>query len=293
MTQLTMASPTGIAGLSLQRINGHEYDTIVDLVYEHSRINLGPAKKELVMARLSKRLRHLGFNDFTTYIRHLRSADGQKELVELINAISTNHTFFFRERAHFQFLTQRIFPEYLESARGVAASDGLRIWSAACSTGEEAYSIAIMANEYAATHAGFQWRIECSDISTKVLREAQNGVFSEERLRGVPPEWKKRYFQTGFGDYAGHYRIRDLLRPNIRFNRVNLFQPAYPYDKPFKLIALRNVMIYFDRPSQTDLISRLERMLAPGGYLYIGHAESLAGIEHNLELIQPAIYRKR
>jgi len=280
MKPSTHDAPTGSISLSER-----EYEAVRQLVYEHSRINLGPNKRELVTARLSKRLRSLHFNSFKDYLALLDSAEGKEEFSQLIDAISTNHTFFFRETGHFEFLEKKILPAH-------NPRETLRIWSAACSSGEEPYSIAILLHDYFSRQKAGSCHIECSDISTKVLRLASDGIFAHERIANMRRDWLVRYFQKGRNQWAGHYRVKDSLRASLNFQRLNLMSPSFPFREPFQIIFCRNVMIYFDKPTQEDLVERLTRQLAPGGFLFIGHAESLTGIRHSLKMIEPAIYKK-
>lgn len=268
-------------------LSDEDFRFICDVVYEQSRIHLSDEKRVLVASRLAKRLRQLQLADYHSYCERLRSADGGEELRFLIDLISTNHTRFFRENKHFEFLRNNVFPEWELRADDRAFC----VWSAACSTGEEPYSIAIqLAEHFESGRAA--WEIEASDISTRVLETAQRGIYEAGRLGGVPDELLRRYFQKGVRNWEGAFRVKEPLRERVRFHHLNLLQPAYPFSKPFQVIFCRNVMIYFDRPTQETLVRRLSEQLAPGGYLMVGHSESLSGVKHSLKLIQPAIYRK-
>jgi len=276
--------------LDFGQLAEEDYEFIRRLVYETSRIHLGPDKKVLVATRLAKRLRQLGLADYSDYCDLLRSPAGQDELAALINRISTNHTQFFREMRHFDFLRQDVIPAWL--ARQEASHTQFRVWSAACSSGEEPYSLAIYLSEYLAPPARRQWHLDATDISTRVLEIAQQAVYEDSRLASVSAEWLRRYFQKGVANWQGHFRVKEELRRQIDFHSLNLLQPDYPFAQPFQLILCRNVMIYFDRATQEELVRRLAQRLVPGGYLMVGHAESLSGIRHELRLVQPAIYLK-
>lgn len=271
------------------RIADADYEFLCHVVYEQSRIHLGPDKRGLVTSRLGKRLRHLRLSTYAEYCRLLRSPEGPEELQFLIDRISTNHTHFFREMKHFSFLETVILPKWKEAFSG---SDPLRVWSSACSSGEEPYSIAIWLAEKLAPAATGRWLVEASDISTRVLDLARRGIYESERLGDISPECLRRHFQKGMRDWAGHFRVKDELRRQVRFHHLNLLEGAYPFSHPFHLIFCRNVMIYFDRATQTELIARLASVLLPGGYLFVGHSESLSGIKHGLRPIQPAVYQK-
>ncbi len=272
-------------------LSDQEYERIRKLVYEYSRIDLGPNKRELVTARLGKRLRATKIESFAAYIAFLDSRAGSEELTHLIDAISTNHTFFFREIKHFEFMEQTVLPWAMTEGNRTGKKQ-LRVWSAASSSGEEPYSIAIHLADFFRRNPGWTYKIDATDISTKILAQAREAIYPEDRLREVRPEWMKTYFQRGIDEWAGYYRVREDVRKTVHFTHLNLLQPKYPFTEPFQLVWCRNVMIYFDRPTQEQLVAKLSEMLVPGGYLFIGHSESLTGIQHGLKAIRPAIYQK-
>ncbi|MGB8168481.1 MAG: protein-glutamate O-methyltransferase CheR [Chthoniobacteraceae bacterium] len=265
------------------------YEFIAGLVYEHSRIRLGPDKQALVTGRLGKRLRQLGLDSFDAYCAVLRSPRGDEEIEQLVDMMSTNHTHFFREAAHLDFLRDHILPEM--TPRLARKREPLRVWSAASSSGEEPYTIAIVLAEFARLQGGLDWRIEGSDISTRILATARAGIYAAERVKLPEPELLPRYFQRGTGANSGHYRVKDALRKAITFHHLNLLQPTYPVAREQHVIFCRNVMIYFDQETQQQLVAKLVRQLAPGGYLIVGHSESLMGVRHGLKQVKPAVYR--
>lgn len=277
------ALPIELAG---SEVGAENYEFIRALVYEHSRIHLGSDKKALVSSRLAKRLRTLRLPDFDAYCQLLRSPKGRDELGNLVDVISTNHTHFFREGRHFEFLRDVVLPQW--KAKGGGA---LRIWSAACSSGEEPYSIAILLAETLGWE--LNWRVHATDISMRMLKTAQTGIYSTERLAHVPADWQRRYFQRGIGAWQGSYRIKEDLRRRIDFQHVNLLQKSYPFATRFDVVFCRNVMIYFDRETQESLIQKVSDRLIVGGYLMVGHSESLSGIRHGLSALQPALYQKK
>lgn len=268
-----------------------EFEFIRTLVYEHSRIHLGPDKRELVAARLGKRLRATQAPDISAYCRMLQDPSGAGELSHLIDAISTNHTFFFRENSHFDFVRAQLVPEMLARQR-VERWPRFNAWSAACSSGEEPYSLAITLNECLPASAGWSWQIECTDISHRILEKARAGIYRGESVGALPAAQVKTYFQKGVGPQEGNFRIRDFLRAQLTFRQLNLLDGEPPFRDPFHVIFCRNVMIYFDRPTQEELVNKLTRRLVPGGYLLVGHSESLTGIRHSLQMVRPAIYRR-
>lgn len=269
-------------------LNDREYEFLRQVVYEHSRINLGPDKRALVSARVGKRLRALKLGGYGDYCRWLQSAAGGEELSNLVDVISTNHTNFFREEKHFEFLQNRFLPEW--HRQHASPGETLRVWSAASSSGEEPYTLAIVLAEFFGISPG--WNIEATDISTRILERASKAVYDAEKVRPIRPELLRRYFQRGTGDWDGHYRVKEVLRQQVNFRHLNLLQAHYPFREHFHLIFCRNVMIYFDRPTQELLVGKLTQHLEPGGFLIVGHSESLNGIRHSLRQLQPTIYFK-
>lgn len=270
-------------------LKDHEFERISRLVYEICGIDLHSGKKELVKARLGRRLRGRSFRSFSDYYRHVTAAEGREELVAMIDSLSTNLTSFFREDRHFAKL-QTIAPSLLASLRGNGRPPRLRIWSAGCSTGEEPYTIAMVLME-TLPPAAAELKITATDISTRVLEKAVAGVYDEERVRNVPPDLLRKYFLKGQGEWKGFYRIKDHLKGVIAFSRRNL-KETFPAGDPFDVIFCRNVMIYFDREMQTSLVNGFFGTLREGGYLFIGHSESLTGITHRFKYIEPSVYRK-
>ncbi|ACO32209.1 MULTISPECIES: protein-glutamate O-methyltransferase CheR [Acidobacterium] len=262
------------------QLTAKEFATICSLAKEEFGLELGQGKEQLVAARLGKVARRHGFRDFPTYYKYLKADQSGQALVELIDALTTNHTSFFREPAHFDFMVREILP-------AAKRSGALSIWSAACSTGEEPYSIALTAREQGETP-----QIMATDISTRALDTARRAVYSAERFEQPLPAWLRKHLLKGEGQWQGHYRIGPQVQAMVSFRRLNLIEPL-PSLGPFQLIFCRNVMIYFSRETQEHVVRQLEERLEPGGYLFVGHSESLTGIQHNLQQLQPAIYRKR
>jgi len=270
--------------------SGKAYRTLTELIYEHSRIRLGADKQMLLANRLRKRLRALGLESYDDYCAILQSPQGSEEIDELVDLISTNHTKFFREPDHFSFLSSRVLP--LLIPRLLASRSPLRLWSAAASSGEEAYTLAIVVAEQLRAHPSLEWQIIASDISRRMLVQAQQGIYRMDVVEPVPPELLKRYFQKGIGVQAGMCRVKPGLRERLRFERINLFQGEYPVLAEQHVIFCRNVMIYFDPPSRATAVQRLTCCLSPGGYLVVGNSESLLGIRHELRPVQQGIYQR-
>jgi chemotaxis protein methyltransferase CheR len=266
-----------------------EFEFIRTLVYEHSRINLSADKRELVAARLGKRLRATQLTDIREYCQLLQGRGAGEELSHLIDAISTNHTFFFRENAHFDFVRTHIVPE-MQARQRLERWSRFYAWSAASSSGEEPYSLAITLAE--ALAAGWSWQIEATDISHRILAKARAAIYRSDVVERLPRATILKYFQRGVGPQEGNYRVKSSLTSAVRYHQLNLLEGEPPFAEPFHVIFCRNVMIYFDRPTQEELVARLTRRLVPGGYLLVGHSESLTGIKHTLQLVQPAVYRR-
>ncbi|MFZ4730968.1 MAG: CheR family methyltransferase [Pirellulales bacterium] len=268
----------------------HEaFEWLSRLVYDQSRICLGDDKRILLASRLTQRLRDLGLGSFEDYCDRLAAPDGVDEVTELIDLVSTNHTRFFREPIHFEIL-RRLLPELASRA----ARDGrsLSLWSAAAASGEEAYSMAIVLAESAGERSGVGWRIEASDISRRMLERCRMGIYELSKVHLPTAVWRARYFLRGFGEREGMARVKPALRRRLTVRQVNLFQDFYPVPLDQDVIFCRNVMIYFDQPSRVALVERLTAQLAPGGYLFVGHTESLIGIPHALESCGPSVYRR-
>ena len=276
--------------VSEEHLSAQAYQFIAELVYEHSRIRLGSDKQALVSGRLAKRLRQLGLQSFDAYCELLRSAAGAEELGPLVDLISTNHTHFFRESAHLDYLRDVILPEF--APRLITRRVQLKVWSAACSSGEEPYSIAITLEEYARLHGAMGWQIDATDISHRILEHASAGIYSVDRVRLPSQDLLPRYFQKGVGTHSGQYRVKEALRQGVTFRHLNLLDPSYPVSPDQHVIFCRNVMIYFDHETQEQLVNQLSGQLSPGGYLIVGHSESLLGIRHSLKQVKPGIYRR-
>ena len=242
----------------------------------------------MVCTRLNNRLTRLGLSSVAEYCEILKSNREPNEITHLIDALSTNFTTFFREIEHFKFLKETIIPEYLASDRDMP----IRAWSAACSTGEEPYSMAIIMAACLQTIDPACWQIFASDISTRVLEKATRGIYEADRVKLPNPAWLPRYFQKGKGDWTGHYRVKKKMRGQIDFRRMNLLQQAPRLNVRYHVIFCRNVMIYFDQPTVTQLINELSNQLHDGGYLIVGHAENLGFKPPGLQQIKPSIYRK-
>lgn len=268
-----------------------DYEQIARLVYAQSGINLGDQKMQLVRARLGKRVRQGGFRSFSEYYHHVESDPSGEELCALLDAISTNTTHLFREIRHFHFL-HRAIEEWVTDSSWRRNHPTLRIWSAGCSSGEEPYSIVMTAHDALQRHSGVDLKILATDISLKVLARAKLGIFESHRIGTVPPEYRRRYFARTTHEEQECVQVLPDLRQMIHFARFNLMTPSFPFRQGFDVIFCRNVMIYFDRQTQQTLVNKYADHLHKGGYLLIGHSESLNGLDHKLDYVEPTIYRK-
>ena len=268
----------------IRPLTPREFEQFRRLAYEKFGFDLRNGKETLLSARLGKKIRELNFHSFQEYYRHVLEDRTGEALVALIDALTTNHTSFFREQAHFEFLRRTILP-------GLRERDHIAIWSAACSTGEEPYSIAFGLLEELGEAALAKVSILATDISTRVLASAQRGAYPAERFDGIPAHRLRRYLLRGEKRFKDWYQVKPQVRAVVEFRRLNLME-RFSQLGPFPVIFCRNVMIYFDKPTQQDLVNRLAGCLEPGGYLLIGHAESLNRVHHPLQYVRPAIYRK-
>jgi len=261
--------------------------TIVRVVYEKSGISLHSGKRALVTARLQKLLRRSGLTTFREYLRFLEADKSGAELTAMLDAIATNHTAFFREPQHFDFLAKIVLPALREKSD----IEPIYAWSAACSSGEEPYTIAMTAFEQFGDHARRRMHILASDLSTKALTRAAAGVYKTERVDTIPRHLVLKYFDKQPAAQPGTVRICEAVRRLVEFRQLNLLEAA-PRGRHFDFIFCRNVLIYFDRTVQQRVVAQLEERLAPGGYLFTSHSESLNGLRHGLTWVAPAVYRQ-
>ncbi len=260
---------------------------IKELITKHAGIVLTDAKRQLVYSRLTRRLRALNIFRFSDYLTLVARDEG--EMVNLVNAITTNLTSFFRENHHFEYLSQHVFPDLIKSNEH---SRRIRIWSAGCSTGEEPYSLAITVREFFDRLPNWDVRILATDIDSNVVEKARSGIYTEDRISELDASIKRKWFIRGKGSNAGNVKVNDDLKELITFNQLNLLQ-NWPMKGPFDVIFCRNVVIYFDKPTKVKLFERYSRILAPHGHLFIGHSESLFNICDDFKLLGGTIYQKK
>lgn len=270
-------------------LSAGNFEVLSKFIYDYSGIKMPLTKKTMLEGRLRKRLRATGMdclNDYCDFV--FRQGGLEAEVVYLIDCVTTNKTDFFREPNHFDFMVRNALPTLLDS--GVRT---IRAWSSACSTGAEPYTIAMLLAEFAATHSGIDFKILATDLSTDVLKKAHAGVYAEELLQPVPSALMKKYVMRSIDERRREMRIVPSLRSKVGFARFNLMDSTYSVGEPFHIIFCRNVLIYFDKKTQAHVLKELCKSLVPGGYLMIGHSESLAGIDLPVTQVSNTVFRKQ
>lgn len=277
----------------IKPMSGREFDRLSEFIVTHCGIKMPPVKKVMLQARLQKRLRSLRMETFKDYCDFvLGSPDGAEELVHMIDAVTTNKTDFFREPVHFQFLQETALPEFLNDSAASPIKKKFTVWSAGCSSGEEPYTLGIVLTEFAAQNPEFQFAILATDISTKVLEKARLGIYDQHVVAGIPLSLKQKYFLKSKDREKGLVRVTPALRAQVAFQRLNLMEEHLMVPELVDAIFCRNVMIYFERQTQLNLLNRLCRCLKTGGYLFLGHSETVHGFDLPLVRISSTIYRK-
>ncbi|MGO4409268.1 MULTISPECIES: CheR family methyltransferase [unclassified Brevundimonas] len=271
----------------VDQISARNFERLARYIYDYSGIKMPSSKRTMLEGRLRRRLRHTGHASFDDYCDHLFREDGlEAESVHLIDAVTTNKTDFFREPRHFDYMTSHVLPEFKS-----AGQRRIRAWSAACSTGAEPYTMAMVMQRFADDQGGPDYQILGTDLSTDVLETALRGVYPKEILAPVPADMR-RWVMAAKESRRREARIHPSLRAKLVLARLNLMDESYAVGDPFDLIMCRNVLIYFDKPTQAKVLKRLCDRLKPGGYLFIGHSESIAGIELPLTAVANTVFRK-
>ncbi len=273
-------------------ITDQEFRLFQDLIKAQTGIALTDHKRPLVCSRLGRRLRALGLPSFRRYYEYLTADTGQAEMENFVNAITTNKTDFYRERLHFEFLEREVLPA-LKAHAARTGDRRIRIWSAGCSTGEEPYTIAMTIREAIESLLAWDVRVLASDIDTQVLAQAAEGIYPADRVAEIPQPILKRHFQRGTGTQAGLVRIGREVRNLVTFRQMNLLEDSWPIRTVFDCIFCRNVIIYFDKPTQRRLLQRFADYLKDDGYLFLGHSESLFGVSDQFAFLRNTIYQRR
>ncbi|MFW6100435.1 MAG: CheR family methyltransferase [Bacteroidota bacterium] len=272
------------------KMSVEDFRKLSRFITEHAGIKMPEAKKVMLQSRLQKRLRYLDMDNFKDYVDYVFSEDGiQNELIHMLDVVSTNKTDFFREPVHFEFLEKTLLPEYI---RQFSKNRPIKIWSAGCSSGEEAYTAAITLAEFKKNHPGLDYSIFGTDISTEILRKAVNAIYKEEKINNVPIDLKKKYFLKSKDRSKKLVRVVPELRNKTYYARMNLMDSRYDLKDVFDVIFCRNVLIYFNRDIQEAVINKLTEKLRKGGYFFIGHSESIMGMGVPLKQIKPTIFQR-
>ncbi len=271
---------------AMPEMSDAEYQKLAQLIYKVSGISLKDSKQALLTSRLAGILAQLGYKNFTEYYNALIADKSGAGVASLVDKITTNHTYFMREPAHFTFFRDTVLP-YLKKT---VVDKDLRVWCAACSSGEESYTLAMLMDEFLDMDKS-RWdsRVLATDLSEKVLTDAIRGVYSQERVEPLPAMWKQKYFHR-LPD--GSYEVAPHIKQEVIYRRFNLIESVYPFRKKFHAIFCRNVMIYFDAETRNAIINRMYDMTEPGGYLFIGHSEAIDRSKSNYKYVLPAVYRK-
>jgi chemotaxis protein methyltransferase CheR len=273
-----------------ETISNSDFGRLRSFIYAQSGINLNVDKKTMLELRVKRRLKSLNLTSFSEYCEYLFGHQGQKEeIVHFLDVVTTNKTDFFREPDHFEYMTHTALPELI--ARN-GRERSVLVWSAGCSTGEEPYTLAIVMNEFKLTHPGFQFRVLATDISTTVLKKATLGIYSEEVVRPVASDLRRRYFMRSRDRNSNLLRVVPELRQLVEFRRLNFKDADYGMTEKVDMIFCRNVIIYFDRATQEQILQKLTQHLLPEGYCFVGHSETLHGMDLPLMPVAPALYRR-
>jgi chemotaxis protein methyltransferase CheR len=265
-------------------ITSEEFELFRKYIYDHAGIDLLPSKQVMVGSRLAKRLNYYQLDNYSQYFQFAMSVENRGELQMMVDILTTNETYFFREPKHFDYLRDNI----LSSWRG--SNNCFRVWSAASSSGEEAYSLGMTLSESLGAR---EWEVLGTDLSTKVLNKAQQGVYLMERIDLLEQRLMEKYCLKGVRSQAGMFRVSDKLRQRTYFKQLNLMKPLPPQMDTFDVIFLRNVLIYFDNETKKKVVERIISALKPGGHFFISHSETLSRITDHLEMVQPSIYIKK
>ncbi len=278
-------------GSGLRPMSDRTFRQLGDFIQSHTGIKMPPVKKVMVQARLMKRMRALNLPDYETYRDYVFASENENELIHMLDVITTNKTEFFREPAHFDHLVKHALPDLI-SRFGAGTQRPLQIWSAGCSTGEEPYTLSMVLSEFQDNTEDFQYRILASDLSTHVLQKARDAIYTEEKAQSIPAALRKKYLLRSKDRNSGLVRIAPAYRKNIRFMRLNFMDDHYPIQVKMDIIFCRNVIIYFERDTQEKLLNKFSKHLRKGGYLYMGHSETLNGLNVPYISVAPTVYRK-
>ncbi|WP_291855938.1 CheR family methyltransferase [Marinilabilia sp.] len=288
-----MENKTGNKGFDCFKaeLSEKDFQAFSKYIFNEYGIKMPPVKRIMLQGRLLKRIRELKMNSYSEYKEYFFSKEGQeRELLNFLNVVTTNKTDFYREPVHFAFLKDHVLPDFADST---GFSRPFKVWSAGSSSGEEGYTIAVALNEFKLANPRFRYEILGTDISSQMLQTAARGVYKESKIDMVPIDLKRRYFLKSKDRMNPTVRVVPELQTNLKLRYLNLMDSVYDVSETFDVIFCRNVLIYFDRVTQEKVINRLCRHLSPDGYFFIGHSESLSGMDVPLEHVKPTIFKRR
>ncbi len=286
-----MTEPNGIDRYvnALPELNDKEFKQLSEFIQTNYGIKLPMTKRIVLQGRLQKRLKALSMNNFKSYVDYVFSAQGKNEIVNMIDVVSTNKTDFFREPSHFEYLTNTILPDMMNAGR----YRKINVWSAACSSGEEPYTLAMVLNEFRSKNVGMDYSILATDISTAMLQQGADAIYREERIIPVPVDLRKKYFLRSKDPSMQQVRVVKTLRDKVRFRRLNFMDLTYAVDPDFDIIFCRNALIYFEHDVQESIVNKLCQRLKPGGYFVFGHSETISNMDVPLVNVTATIARKK
>jgi len=267
-----------------EKLTDTEFNKLSNFIYTNYGIKMPPAKRVMLQSRLQKRLKALKIYSFKEYVDFIFSKEGHKEIVHMMDVVSTNKTDFYREATHFDFLNSQILPKLYKENKFI------KLWSAGCSSGQEVYTLAIELSEFALKNPGFDFSIFGTDLSTIVLKKAINAIYPEEAVSMIPVDIKRKYLLKSKEKNKKLIRVNSNLRKKTKYQRLNFMDEHYAVNEKFDIIFCRNVLIYFDRKTQEKVINKLCNNLKPGAYFFLGHSESITNIKAPLKQIKPTIY---
>jgi chemotaxis protein methyltransferase CheR len=277
-----------LAEIFKAKLSENDFNRLSDFIYSNYGIKMPRVKHVMLQSRLQKRLRELNMSSFKEYVDYVFTREGQdNEVVHMIDVVSTNKTDFFREPVHFEFMQDQVLPEFIKDSKHKT----FKVWSAGSSSGEEAYTIAISINEFKEKYGGPDFSIFATDISSRILKSAAEAIYKEQRIENLPIALKRKYFLRSKNHELENVRVIPELRKKVIFERLNFMDNNYPVSEVFDLIFCRNVLIYFDRPTQEEVIGKLCTKLKKGGYFFLGHSESITNMKLPLSQLKPTIFQ--
>ena len=279
-----------VFGISdIGEMNSNDFIKFSTLINDLIGIHMPEKKRYMLQSRLQRRVRELKFETYNQYYNYLKTIDGYKKEIKIfINMVTTNKTHFFREKKHFDFLENYLLPEFLEKQEGV-----FNIWSAACSSGEEPYTMSMVLDQFKISNNKLNFQIYASDISTEVLNKAQKGIYRLDIINPIPDKLLSKYFLSGNDSGNFYYKVKNFIRSKIKFSRQNLINDHYTIPNNLDVVFCRNVLIYFEKDVKIQIINKLLTHLKPGGYLFLGHTETVFGMNLPVESVVPSVYRKK